>query len=63
MLKHIATKLLDIAYDETGDTEGNTERFAGRHENRVVPNAGHNLPLEAPEVFADAVLDVDAVAA
>ncbi|RFU48955.1 alpha/beta fold hydrolase [Paraburkholderia sp. DHOC27] len=34
------------------------KRFTGRHENRVVANAGHNLPQEAPEVFATAVLDV-----
>jgi pimeloyl-ACP methyl ester carboxylesterase len=34
-------------------------RFTGRHENRLVPNAGHNLPQEAPQAFADAVLDVN----
>jgi pimeloyl-ACP methyl ester carboxylesterase len=37
-----------------------SKRFTGRHENRVVVNAGHNLPQEAPEAFADAVLDVNA---
>jgi pimeloyl-ACP methyl ester carboxylesterase len=31
--------------------------FLGRHEHRVV-EAGHNLPQEAPEAFADAVLTV-----
>jgi hypothetical protein len=25
-----------------------------------VPNAGHNLPQEAPEAFAAAVLDINA---
>lgn len=30
--------------------------FSGRHEHRVVPYAGHNLPQEAPAEFADAVL-------
>jgi pimeloyl-ACP methyl ester carboxylesterase len=43
-----------------GGGEANSTRFTGRHQNRIVPNAGHNLPQEAPEVFADAVLDVNA---
>jgi pimeloyl-ACP methyl ester carboxylesterase len=52
-----------------GDTDGVTplagrhsdlKRFTARHENRVVPNAGHNLPQEAPETFAAAVLDINA---
>ncbi|KQM82578.1 alpha/beta fold hydrolase [Agromyces sp. Leaf222] len=30
-------------------------RFAGPHEHRRVPHAGHNLPQEAPRAFADAV--------
>ena len=34
-------------------------RFTGRHENRIIPNAGHNLPQEAPEAFAAAVLDIN----
>jgi pimeloyl-ACP methyl ester carboxylesterase len=32
--------------------------FNGRYERRVVPGAGHNLPQEAPEAFAQAVLEV-----
>jgi pimeloyl-ACP methyl ester carboxylesterase len=36
-----------------------SKRFTGRHENRVVRNAGHNLPQEAPEAFAQAVLDIN----
>ncbi len=36
------------------------KRFTGRYENRVVSNAGHNLPQEAPEAFAAAVLEVNA---
>ncbi|WP_233237467.1 alpha/beta fold hydrolase [Bordetella sp. LUAb4] len=35
-------------------------RFTGRHENRIVPNAGHNLPQEAAQTFAAAVLDINA---
>ena len=43
-----------------GARETSAQRFSGRHENRIVPNAGHNLPQEAPEAFAKAVLDVNA---
>ena len=34
-------------------------RFTGRHENRIIPNVGHNFPQEAPEAFATAVLDIN----
>ncbi len=40
-------------------TKGDAEHFTGRHEHRVVPNAGHNLPQEAPQAFASAVLDIN----
>jgi pimeloyl-ACP methyl ester carboxylesterase len=43
-----------------GERSADLSRFTGRHENRVVPHAGHNLPQEAPQAFAAAVLDVDA---
>lgn len=33
-------------------------RFTGRHEHRVLPDVGHNLPQEAPQAFAEAILDV-----
>ncbi|WP_454726298.1 MULTISPECIES: alpha/beta fold hydrolase [Cupriavidus] len=46
-----------------GGRLANAQRFTGRHQNRIVPDAGHNLPQEAPEAFADAVLDIDAWAA
>jgi pimeloyl-ACP methyl ester carboxylesterase len=38
----------------------NSKRFTGRHQNRMVANAGHNLPQESPEAFADAILDIHA---
>ncbi|AJZ56812.1 alpha/beta hydrolase family protein [Paraburkholderia fungorum] len=44
----------------SGGIEANSKRFTGRHENRVVANAGHNLLQEAPEAFADAILDINA---
>ncbi len=39
--------------------QADSSRFTGRHENRIIPNAGHNLPQEAPEAFAAAVLDIN----
>jgi pimeloyl-ACP methyl ester carboxylesterase len=36
-------------------------KFSGRYEHRVINGGiGHNLPQEAPEAFAKAVIDVDA---
>ncbi|MFP6562095.1 alpha/beta fold hydrolase [Paraburkholderia sp. B3] len=43
-----------------GGRQVDSKRFTGRHQNRVVANVGHNLPQEAPEAFADAVLDINA---
>lgn len=43
-----------------GGTAGHARHFAGPHEHRVVPGGGHNLPQEAPEAFAAAILDVHA---
>lgn len=52
---------LDGATDplKPGGTADHAAMFRGRHEHRVV-DAGHNLPQEAPEAFADAVLTVRA---
>ena len=33
-------------------------RFTGPRSHRVVPGVGHNMPQEAPRVFADAVLEL-----
>ena len=46
-------------------TDGVTDahRFSGPRLHRKVPAAGHNLPQEAPEAFAQAVLDVSKLAA
>ena len=32
--------------------------FTGPYQHRVIPTAGHNLPQEAPDAFADAVLEL-----
>ncbi|MBD0691244.1 alpha/beta fold hydrolase [Streptomyces sp. CBMA123] len=41
------------AADQTG-----TERFTGPCEVRTLPGVGHNVPQEAPEAFAEAVLSL-----
>ena len=33
-------------------------RFTAFRSHRIVPGAGHNLPQEKPQVFADAVLEL-----
>jgi pimeloyl-ACP methyl ester carboxylesterase len=33
-------------------------KFTGRYEHRLIKGAGHNLPQEAPQAFAEAVVDV-----
>ncbi|WP_144107917.1 alpha/beta fold hydrolase [Paraburkholderia sp. BCC1886] len=43
---------------QVGAGRGALRRFTGRHENRVVPGVGHNLPQEAPAAFAQAIVDV-----
>lgn len=50
---------LDGARDplKPGGTANHAPMFTGRHEHRVV-DCGHNLPWEAPQDFADAVLTV-----
>lgn len=53
-----------VTLDGTADgirprgTAAHAAHFTGRHEHRVIDNAGHNLPQEAPRAFAEAVLTV-----
>jgi len=54
-----------ITLDGAGDgvapaTDGTASaaKFTGRRIHRVVPRAGHNLPQEAPEAFAAAVMEL-----
>lgn len=49
---------LDDGVMEIGGTARHASRFTGQHEHRQVPGAGHNLPQEAPEAFAEAVMTV-----
>jgi len=40
------------------DGHSSAAKFSGKRVHRQVPNVGHNLPQEAPRVFADAVTEV-----
>src|SRR5712671_2439450 len=40
------------------DGKASAARFPDRRAHRVIPRAGHNLPQEAPEAFADAVMEL-----
>jgi pimeloyl-ACP methyl ester carboxylesterase len=37
-------------------SEHHARHFTGRYERRLLDRVGHNLPLETPRAFADAVL-------
>ena len=52
---------LDGATDtlKPGGTADQAHMFTGRHQHRVI-DAGHNMPQEAPDAFADAVLTLRA---
>lgn len=41
-----------------GGTAAHALHFLARHEHRVIPGAGHNLPQEAPHAFVDAIRSV-----
>jgi pimeloyl-ACP methyl ester carboxylesterase len=34
-------------------------KFSGKRTHRIIPGVGHNLPQEAPQAFAEAVVEVD----
>ena len=40
------------------DGAGQAAKFTGPRSHRVIPRAGHNLPQEEPEAFAEAVLEL-----
>jgi len=40
------------------DGTASAPKFSGRRTHHVIPNAGHNLPQEEPEAFADAVMEL-----
>lgn len=49
---------IDDGVRPPADAAVHAHRFAGPRSHRLVPGAGHNLPQEAPRVFADAVLEL-----
>ncbi|MFF6776718.1 alpha/beta fold hydrolase [Streptomyces sp. NPDC012637] len=58
----VPTITLDPALDPftpPGDGAGYRHHFTGPYEHRTVAGIGHNLPQEAPAVFAQAVADAD----
>jgi pimeloyl-ACP methyl ester carboxylesterase len=56
----VPTITLDGSTDgiRPGGTAAQAVHFTGRHEHRVIRDAGHNVPQEAPRAFAEAVLAV-----
>jgi pimeloyl-ACP methyl ester carboxylesterase len=43
------------------DGAGYRKQFAGKYLHRTLRGIGHNVPQEAPEIFANAIVDVDAM--
>jgi pimeloyl-ACP methyl ester carboxylesterase len=57
----VPTITLDGAADGLMRSTGTADdawHFGGRHEHRVLPGIGHNVPQEAPGEFADAIMTV-----
>jgi pimeloyl-ACP methyl ester carboxylesterase len=58
----VPTITLDPALDPftpAGDGSAYRDHFTGPYEHRAIADVGHNLPQEAPGVFAQAVVDAD----
>ncbi|WP_410601083.1 alpha/beta fold hydrolase [Amycolatopsis sp. lyj-90] len=58
----VSVPTITIGSDFDGpNTDGKAYRskFSGKYEHRVLTGIGHNVPQEAPEEFAKAVIDVD----
>jgi pimeloyl-ACP methyl ester carboxylesterase len=42
------------------DASAYAKKFSGKYSHRIIPGGiGHNLPQEAPQAFAKAVVEVD----
>jgi len=60
---HISVPTIDLHGDGSGlsPSESSLKHaafFIGSYQRRVIPSVGHNLPQEAPDAFADAVLEL-----
>ena len=56
----VPTVVLDGGADGVGPVEHPRPRrgFTGSYRSAIVPNAGHNLPQEAPRPVAEAILEL-----
>ena len=48
----------DDGVDPPSPVDHDRQHFTASYERRIVAGAGHNLPQEKPDVFADAVLSL-----
>jgi pimeloyl-ACP methyl ester carboxylesterase len=58
----ITVPSITIASDFDGaaaDGKGYADRFTGKYSHRVLNGIGHDVPQEAPQAFAQAIVDVD----
>jgi pimeloyl-ACP methyl ester carboxylesterase len=58
----ITVPTITIASDFDGpamDGMGYRDRYVGKYAHRVLKDIGHNVPQEAPQAFAQAIIDVD----
>src|SRR5207249_11619806 len=58
----IAVPAITIGSDFDGAAADGTpyaKQFSGKYSHRVLEGIGHNVPQEAPEAFAKAVVEVD----
>ena len=58
----IAVPAITIASDFDGaakEGKAYANKFSGKYSHRILDGIGHNVPQEAPEAFAKAVIDVD----
>ena len=58
----ITVPSITIASDFDGaaaDGKGYADRFTGKYTHRILNGIGHNVPQEAPQAFAKAIIDVD----
>jgi pimeloyl-ACP methyl ester carboxylesterase len=59
----ITVPAITIASDFDGpaaDGAGYAKKFSGSYSHRILEGIGHNVPQEAPQAFAKAILDVAA---
>lgn len=57
----VSVPTITIASDFDGplaNGKAYADRFSGPYSHRILPGIGHNVPQEAPEAFAQAILDV-----